>query len=70
MIRKTLISQKQNIDILLPESYLNKRIEILIIPYMENSYEDFKYWSSDELDDISLLQYSEIKEDSEDYSTW
>ncbi|MBM2816412.1 MAG: hypothetical protein HW421_3174 [Ignavibacteria bacterium] len=70
MIRKLMIPNKQNIDISIPANYINKKIEILIIPYMEEYSEDIKFWSSDELEDMSFQQNSSVAEDSEDYSKW
>ena len=69
MLRKILTTSEDNLIIPLPKEYLNKKIEVLILPFNETN-EEITYWSEEELESLSKNSYHYVAEDSEDYSTW
>ena len=68
MIRKIIKTSNRNISFNLPFEYLNKKIEILILPIFEESTEEITFWDDDELKGFSNQLF--IEDDMEDYSLW
>ena len=69
MLRRILTSTEDHLIIPLPKEYLNKKIEVLVLPYFEEN-EDITYWSEAELESLSRNSYHYVAEDNEDYSKW
>jgi len=53
MLRKILTTSDTNLLIPLPKEYLNKKIEVLVLPYFDDNMEEITYWSAEELDSLS-----------------
>ncbi len=70
MLRKILTSYKPYCIIPIPEDYMNRPIEILILPFDDNTTDDIKYWTKDELQKLSLFPSFDFNNDTEDYSKW
>lgn len=70
MLRKIITTAENNLIIQLPQSYVNRKLEILVLPYDDDSVNDITYWSKDELDDLSKQNFVNIADVKEDYSTW
>ncbi len=72
MLREIIKPTTENYILHIPKEYINKRIEILVLP-IEDEFENNHYqlWSSNELEMIGKIGFSSKSfiEDDEDYIT-
>ena len=70
MLRKILIPKNNNLVINIPNQYLNKKIEILVLPYFGKEESEIEYWTKEELDNFSSQVFFQTIDDNEDYTKW
>ncbi|MCX6148654.1 MAG: hypothetical protein NTW25_15580 [Candidatus Kapabacteria bacterium] len=68
MFRKIITPSQRNLSFNIPLEYLNRRVEILILPLEEQNTEEITFWSDEELVNFPNLLTVEL--DNEDYSKW
>jgi hypothetical protein len=68
MFRKIITPSQRNLSFNIPLEYLNRRVEILILPLEEQNTEEITFWSDEEL--VNFPNQLTVELDNEDYSKW